>query len=152
MYHAYVTLSFPKTNMNSNQHFHFLVLSQLVSLPEVIFIYSSVDDNIVHWQKSKIDILCVYYVYSMCLCTCQFHPKPSPRDTTRWGQKPSPGDNHCVQNPSTRNKTGSQKLPPPLGHKVRKFHKYIYKPWHYLKWEALWSQQIKRFFNEETDY
>ena len=40
---------------------------------------------------------------------------------------------------------------PPLGHKVRKFHECIYKFWHYLKWKALCSQQIKRFFNEETD-
>ena len=34
----------------------------------------------------------------------------------------------------------------PLGHKVIKFHKYIYKLWYYLKWKALWSQQIKKVF------
>ena len=43
------------------------------------------------------------------------------------------------------------KAPPPR-HIVRKFHKYIYKLWHYLKWKTLWFQQIGRFFNEETDY
>ena len=61
-------------------------------------------------------------------------------DTTRRGKPPS-RDNHCVQN-TPQNKIRNSKAPPP-GHKDRKF-------WHCLKWKALLSQQIKRFFNEET--
>ena len=35
-------------------------------------------------------------------------PGTNPRDTTRKGQNP-PRDNHCLQKPSPRDKTGSQK-------------------------------------------
>ena len=41
------------------------------------------------------------------------------------GAKPCPQDNHCVQNPPLGTVQGV-KSPTP-GHKVRKFHKYIYK-------------------------
>ena len=65
--------------------------------------------------------------------------------------KPSPRDNRCVQKTCPRDKTGSQKPHPP-GHRVSKFHEYICKLRHYFKRKALWSQQIRLFFNEETDY
>ena len=59
-----------------------------------------------------------------------------------------PGQSFCTKTlPSGQYR--ESKAPPP-GHKVRKFHKCIYKLWHYLKRKVLWSQQIKRFFNEET--
>ena len=77
-------------------------------------------------------------------------PRTNPRDTTWREQKPSlpPGQSLCTK-PSPRDRTGSQK-PHPRGHKVREFHKYIYELRHYLK--ALWTQQIKGFFNEATVY
>ena len=56
----------------------------------------------------------------------------------------TPGQSLCTKALAT------EQAPPP-GHKVRKFHKYIYKLRQYLKLKALWSEQIKRFFNEETD-
>ena len=73
-----------------------------------------------------------------------------PRDTTWRERKPSPQDNYCAQNPPLGTEKGVKIST--LGHKVWKFHKYIYKLWHYLKWKTLGSQQIKRFFSEETYY
>ena len=62
-------------------------------------------------------------------------------------KNPPPGQSLCTKTlPLGQNRESKA---PPLGHKVRKFHECIYKLWHYLKWKALWSQQIKQFFNEE---
>ena len=44
------------------------------------------------------------------------------------GAKTLPRGNHCVQKLSPQDKKA-----PPLGHKVKKFHKCIYKLWCYLK-------------------
>ena len=57
---------------------------------------------------------------SWALCSYQFHPKPSPRDTTRRSKNPPPQDNHCVQKPFPRHRTGSQK-PHPRDIKVENF-------------------------------
>ena len=54
-----------------------------------------------------------------------------PRDTTRIGQKPFPRDSQCVQNTSPREKTGSQKAPPP-GEKVRNQNSDIHECIHKL--------------------
>ena len=71
-----------------------------------------------------------------------------PWDMTWREQKPSPRTIIVYKNPPLETKQ-EVKAPPP-GHKVRKFRKFIYKLWHYLKRKALWSQQIKQFFNDET--
>ena len=76
------------------------------------------------------------------LCSYQFHPKPSPRDTTRRGKTLLPGQSLCTKT-LPQDKIRNSKAPP-SGHKDRKF-------WHCLKWKALSSQRIKQFFNEETD-
>ena len=81
------------------------------------------------------------------------HPPPgtSPRDTTRRGQKPFPWDNHCVQNPSTQDKTGSQR-PHPQDIKLENFTDvFINCLWHYLKWKAFSFQQIEQFSSEDSD-
>ena len=67
------------------------------------------------------------------------------------GAKPSPPGTIIVHKTLPSGQKRESKASP-LGHKVWKFHKYIYKLWHYLKLKALESQQIKRFFNEETYY
>ena len=54
-----------------------------------------------------------------------FHQRPPPPGHDSTGVKPLPRDSHCVQNPSPRDKIGSQKSHPP-GHKVNKFYN-IYK-------------------------
>ena len=64
------------------------------------------------------------------LCSYQFHSKPSPlganpQDTTRSGQKPSPGIIIVYKTPPSGQNGESNT--PPLGHKVEKFHKCIYK-------------------------
>ena len=67
---------------------------------------------------------------------------PPPQDTTKRAQKTLPrGQSLCTKNLSPGQNRESKA--PSLAHKVRKFHKCI---WHYLKWKALWSQQIKQFF------
>ena len=85
-------------------------------------------------SESISDIYLIYFALKMhnvkWLETLnQFHPKPSPPWSRFEGGKPSPHppkDNHCVQNPCPSEKNGESKTPPP-GHKVRKFHKCIYK-------------------------
>ena len=70
------------------------------------------------------------------------YPWTNPRDTTRKGKNPPPPPtlSLCTKTlPSGQNR--ESKAPPP-GHKVRKFHKCIYKLWHCSKWKAMWSQQI----------
>ena len=84
---------------------------------------------------------------------------PSPpwtnfRTPFKGGKNSSPGTIMVYKNPPpTQNR---ETKAPPQGQKVRKFYKCIYELsptlWHYLKWKALWSQQIKRFYNEETLY
>ena len=59
-------------------------------------------------------------------------------------QKSSPGTIIVHKNPPLG--TEKEVKSPTPRHKVREFHKYIYELWHYLKWKALWTQQIKRFF------
>ena len=80
------------------------------------------------------------------------HPpwdKP-PRHDLKGAKTLPPGQSLCTKTlPSGQNRESKA---PPTGHKVRDFHKCIYELWHYLKWKALWTQQTKRFFNEETDY
>ena len=80
------------------------------------------------------------------------HPpqdKPPPHDL-KWAKNLPLGQSLCTKTlPSGQKK--ESKVPPP-GDKVREFHKHIYELWHYLKWKALWAQQMKQFFNEETDY
>ena len=62
---------------------------------------------------------------------------------TQKGQKPSHQESHCVQNlPSGQNRESKA---PPLGHKVRKFHRCIYKL--SLTLVAFLSQQIKLLFH-----
>ena len=73
----------------------------------------------------------------------QNHPPPGQTPGTRLEGSKNPPPGTIIVSPSGQNR--EWKAPPP-GHKVRKFHKYIYKLWHYLKWKALWSQQIKQFF------
>ena len=64
--------------------------------------------------------------------------------------KPSHQDSHCVQKrspPPPRTRQGV-KSPTP-GHKVRKFHRCIYK---LSDISSFLPQQIKLFFNEDTDH
>ena len=110
-------------------------------------------DQAMHWCNkqcsSSVKFHCI--IFHLCrytiklLCRYQFHPKPSPRDMTWREQKPSPGRNIVYKKPPLG--TNRESKAPPPGHNVKNF---IYKPWHCLKWKALWSQQIKRFFSEET--
>ena len=65
---------------------------------------------------------------------------------TQKGQKPSHQDSHCVQKPSLQNKTGSQKL---HDIKLGSFTDGIYK---LSDISSFLSQQIKLFFNEDTDH
>ena len=57
---------------------------------------------VVNWPIESRILILIYAAINLI----QNH---SPRDTTRRGQKPSPRDNHCVQNPFPRDKTGGQK-------------------------------------------
>ena len=90
-------------------------------------------------------------------CSCyaginfiQNHPPPPPATQLEGSKNPPLGQALCTK--ALLLGQNRESKAPLLGSKVRKFHKYIYKLWHYLKWKALWSQQIKRFFKEETDY
>ena len=78
-------------------------------------------------------------------------PPPTPQQTlgTTWReQKPFCRDNHFAQKSSSRNKINRESKAPPVRQSIYK--RISVKLSHYLKWKALWSQQIKRFFNEET--
>ena len=73
-----------------------------------------------------------------------------PGDDLKGAKTLPPGHSLCTKAlPLGQNKESKA---PTRGPRVSKFYKYIYKLFHYLKWKALWSQQIKWFFNEETDY
>ena len=89
-----------------------------------------------------------YWQFNAGISFIQNHP---PSGTRVEGSKNRPPGQSLCAKTLPLGQSRESKAPPP-GHKVRKFHKCIYKLWHYLKWKALWSQQIKRFLNEETDY
>ena len=77
------------------------------------------------------------------------NPRPGQTPGTRLeGNKTSfSRDNHLVQNPSPSGQNKESKTTP-LGQSI---YKYINKFLTLFEMKALWSQQIKQFFNEETD-
>ena len=66
---------------------------------------------------------------------------------TQKGQNPSHQDSHCVHKPTLQNKTRSQK-PHPQDIKLGNFTDVFINS---LTLVAFLSQQIKLFFNEDTD-
>ena len=81
------------------------------------------------------------------LCWYQFHPKPSPPGTRleEW-KNPPPGTTIVYKNPPLGTEQGVKSPTAAPGHKVRKFHKYIYKLWYYLKWKAFVVSANKTVF------
>ena len=70
-------------------------------------------------------------------------PGQTPGDDLKGAKALPPGQSLCTKAlPLGQNRESKA---PPLGPRVSKFYKYIYKLFYYLKWKALWSQQIKWF-------
>ena len=75
-------------------------------------------------------------------------PRINPQDMTQKGKNCPIRTVIVYKNAPLQDKTGSQKPPPP-GHKIRKFHRRIYK---LSDISSFLPQQIKLFFNEDTDH
>ena len=71
--------------------------------------------------------------------------KPPEYDLNGAKTLPSP---QSYKNPPLGTKQGVKA--PPVRHKVKK-NSQMYVSINYVEWKALWSQQIKQFFMEETD-
>ena len=106
-------------------------------------------------SRSRYDLMETRPNMTMAYAGISFiQPPPPPPPTlqqtlgTTWReQKPFSRDNHCAQKSSSQNKINRESKAPPLRQSIYK--RISIKLSHYLKWKALWSQQIKRFFNEE---
>ena len=116
-----------------------------------VLVVSSHMHHDIPWCTHGIPCCNEHLIMQVSISSVTNTPPPAPPRTRRDGSKnPSPRRIIVYKNPPL----GTEKAlkAPPSGHKVREFHKHIYELWHYLKWKALWTQQMKRFFNEETDY